>query len=165
MPKLGLAFSQQQIENLPDRDPTRQILLEQCVLTGLCTPEKREALLTWPGSFRALFPGEKWPARFRKWLDVKIVYQPNQPLEAKGFLGSCLISHCFRVCEVLGHFYVIKSTTSVIIRDTTTNSVARVLQSPPMTPSTTHQSILPSFRFFCRLLFFPFNAASPNYRL
>jgi hypothetical protein len=87
MPKLGLAFSQLQIENLPHRDPTRQILLDQCVQTGLCTPEKRDALLTWPGSFRATFRHEQWPTRFRKWLDVKIIYQPNQPLEAKGYLG------------------------------------------------------------------------------
>jgi hypothetical protein len=87
MPKLGVAFSQQQIENLPHRDPTRQILLERCVQTGLCTSEKREALLAWPGSFRTMLRGETWPACFRKWLDVKIVYQPGRPLEAKGYLG------------------------------------------------------------------------------
>ena len=87
MPKLGIAFSQLQIENLPDRDPRRQILLEQCVQAGLCTPEKRDALLTWPGSFRAMFNGEKWPTRFRQWLDIKIAYQPNHPLEVKGYLG------------------------------------------------------------------------------
>jgi hypothetical protein len=87
LPRLGIAFSQQQIANVPDRDPTRQILLEQCVQAGLCTPEKRDALFTWPGSFRALFDGESWPTRFRKWLDIKIVYQPDLSLEAKGYLG------------------------------------------------------------------------------
>jgi hypothetical protein len=85
--RLGLAFAQQQIDNLPCRDATRRILLERCVQTGLCTREKREALLTWPGGFRALFQDREQPARIQKWLDVKIVYQPGHPLEAKAYLG------------------------------------------------------------------------------
>ncbi len=87
LPRIGIAFAQQQVVNLPEPDPTRRALLDLCVQERLCTPEKREALVSWPGSFCTLFPGEKWPGRFRKWLDVKLVYQPNQLLEAKAYLG------------------------------------------------------------------------------
>lgn len=87
MPKLGIAFSQQQIAHLPQRDPTRHTLLALCAQAGLCTTEKRDALCAWPGNFRATFPGEQWPTRMHKWLDVKLVYQPQCPLEAKGYLG------------------------------------------------------------------------------
>ena len=87
MPRIGIAFAQQQIDNLSEKDPTRQVLLEECVKNGLCTPEKRDALVTWPGCFRTCFPGERWPTRFHKWLDIKLVYQPDHPLEAKSYLG------------------------------------------------------------------------------
>jgi hypothetical protein len=87
LPKLGIAFAQQQIANLPSKDPTRKQLLDLCVHTGLCTSEKRDALLAWPGSFRAPFHGGQRPARFHKWLDVKFIYQPGQRLEAKAYLG------------------------------------------------------------------------------
>ena len=86
LPRIGIAFAQQQIANLPEPDPTRRDLLDLLVREGLCTSEKREALISWPGSFCTLFPGERWPGRFRKWLDIKLVYQPNQALEAKAYL-------------------------------------------------------------------------------
>lgn len=86
-PRLGLAFAQQQIEQLPGQDVTRRALLDRCVQHGLCSPAKRDALVHWPGRFRAVFPGDALPTRFRKWLDIKLVYQPGQPLEAKGYLG------------------------------------------------------------------------------
>lgn len=86
-PRLGLAFAQQQIEQLPGQDLTRRTLLDLCVHHGLCSPEKRDALVRWPGRLRAVFRGDALPTRFRKWLDIKLVYQPDQPLEAKGYLG------------------------------------------------------------------------------
>ena len=87
MPRIGIAFAQQQIENLPGQDPTRKALLDRCVKEGLCSPQKREALALWPGNFYAFFSGKTWPIRFHKWLDIKLVYQPDHPLEAKGYLG------------------------------------------------------------------------------
>jgi hypothetical protein len=81
-PNIGIVFSEVQINTLPQNN-----LLDQCVENGLCAPEKREALLNWPGASRQLYSQEKWPARLSRWLDIKIVYQLNQPLEAKGYLG------------------------------------------------------------------------------
>lgn len=86
-PKLGIAFSQLQLDTLPDRDPTRRRLWDLWVEAGLCTPEKREALVRWPGSFRATFSGQAWPTRVHKWVDAKLVYQPGAALEAKAYLG------------------------------------------------------------------------------
>jgi hypothetical protein len=70
-------------------------LLDQLVENNLCTIEKREALLTWPGTFRQIFCGRSWPTRLYKWLDLKIVYHPERPLEAKGYLGFMPSSSIF----------------------------------------------------------------------
>jgi hypothetical protein len=86
-PNIGIVFSEVQVNGLRRSGLGPQNLLDQCVENGLCTPEKREALLTWPGSSRELYSHEGWPTRLSRWLDIKIVYQPNRPLEAKGYLG------------------------------------------------------------------------------
>jgi hypothetical protein len=86
-PILGIAFSQLQIPHLPRKDPRRRALLDHCVAGGLCTPQKRDGLLRWPGSFYATFRRHGWPTRFCRWFDIKIVSRPHRPLEAKGYLG------------------------------------------------------------------------------
>lgn len=68
-------------------DVEQRFLLDQAVANSLCTPEKRDALLAWPGSFTATFSHHSWPTRFYKWIDVKIIYQLNHFLEAKGYLA------------------------------------------------------------------------------
>jgi hypothetical protein len=85
--RIGLAFSQIHLGRLPRSDPKWSSLLEQLVESSLCAPEKREGLLNWPGSSQITFRNEAWPTRLDRWLDLKIVYQPQQPLEAKGYLG------------------------------------------------------------------------------
>jgi hypothetical protein len=87
LPRLGIAFAQQQIPNLSHKDPTRRALLEHCVHAGLCSSEKREAMLRWPGHLRVPFAGQGWPTTISKWLDIKLVYDVDSPLEAKGYLG------------------------------------------------------------------------------
>ena len=86
-PRLGIAFPYDQIGNLPQPDRQREMLLNKCVELGLCTPEKSHALLSWPGKARETFTDQTWPTRLSRWIDVKIVYQPSFPLEAKGYLG------------------------------------------------------------------------------
>jgi hypothetical protein len=65
----------------------RQLLLNQFVDRGLCKPEKRNALLAWPGFSGEKFSCQSWPTRLDRFWYTKIVYQPNHPLEAKGYLG------------------------------------------------------------------------------
>lgn len=85
-PNIGIVFSEVQVDGRRS-GLGPQNLLDQCVANGLCTPEKREALLAWPGSSRELYIHERWPTRLSRWLDIKVVYQLNRPLEAKGYLG------------------------------------------------------------------------------
>ena len=83
-PRLGIEFFS---DTSSQKDPGRHLLLNQFVESGLCTPEKRDILFAWPGDSREVFSGQSWPSRLIRWLDLKLVYLPNQPLEAKGYLG------------------------------------------------------------------------------
>lgn len=77
--RVGLEFY---FKKLPKDKSCWQSFLEYLVTTGLCTPEKRNALLAWPGY------EEKALSIFYRFIThIKIVYQPGIPLEAKGYLG------------------------------------------------------------------------------
>lgn len=65
----------------------QQRLLDGFVETGFCTPEKRDALLVWPGFSSEKYSRQSWPTRLGRFWYAKIVYQPNKPLEVKGYLG------------------------------------------------------------------------------
>ncbi|UQA57517.1 hypothetical protein [Polyangium aurulentum] len=82
LPRLGLEFASRR-----GADPERRALIDRCVEQGLCTPEKREALLSWSGSTREVIPGYARPVRLSRWLDLKIVHRPPEPREAKAYLG------------------------------------------------------------------------------
>lgn len=85
-------------------DPNRwQQLIDHLVKTDLCTPAKRQALLTWPGVTQWSDCPDRWPANltygdllmgahavslfWRKINHIKLVYQPGQPLSAKAYLA------------------------------------------------------------------------------
>lgn len=86
-PYIGIVFSQLQLDGPENRDPQRKALLALMVDAGLCTPEKRDALLQWPGNARVHYAGEPAPARLRRWLDLKLGQRPGRGLEAKAYLG------------------------------------------------------------------------------
>lgn len=99
-PRVGL-------ECFPGRHPVDRrrwvVLFDSLVRWGLCMPEKRDALLTWPGYIYPTEAAGSWPdnlvaesllrppARFsvlgRRLNHVKIVSEPTQPLEAKAYFG------------------------------------------------------------------------------
>ncbi|HYO48415.1 MAG TPA: hypothetical protein VEW94_01080 [Chloroflexia bacterium] len=82
--------------------PRWQALLDFLVERGMCTPEKREAMLLYPGIQTAEESGEFWPESLRLLSRVlgplgfssfirgihhiKVVFQPGKPLEAKAYL-------------------------------------------------------------------------------
>ncbi len=88
----------------PRREPRWGAFLNSLVLQGLCTPDKREALLAYSGYFDQNAHGVPWPAALRRasrLLDgrslstfvrslhhVKIVHRPGNPLEAKAYLAG-----------------------------------------------------------------------------
>ncbi|KYF93012.1 hypothetical protein BE17_25180 [Sorangium cellulosum] len=85
LPRLGLEFASRR-----GADPDRRALIDRCVEHGICTPEKRDALISWPGSKREVIPGYGRAVRLSRWIDMKIVHRPPEPLEAKAYLGFML---------------------------------------------------------------------------
>ncbi|MEM1370354.1 MAG: methyltransferase domain-containing protein, partial [Cyanobacteria bacterium P01_H01_bin.15] len=100
MPTIGLEC---RIEQQPSQGNRWQKFLEFLVSAGLCTPEKAEALLAWPGvTQKSDVPPEMWPLNlalgdwfagkdaiscfYRRIYHIKLVYRPDKPLEAKAYL-------------------------------------------------------------------------------
>lgn len=100
LPKIGLECY---LSKQPKLEPRWQLLLDYLVEPGLCIPEKRDALLAYPGYIRERSNQELWPSRllklskflgsqyesvfFRGIHHIKVVYQPNRLLEAKAYLS------------------------------------------------------------------------------
>ena len=69
--------------------------LDQLVAMQLCTPEKRDALLTWPGSTALPFPHVFWPTRLRRRVNhVKLTWTPDA-VTAKAYLFALIDA---RIC-------------------------------------------------------------------
>ena len=85
-PKIGLeCFLDERLHPRPD--PRWPAMLEQLVAAGLCTHDKRDALLSWPGGQRT--SQFLWPSVFLRRLNhLKLVYAPGRPLEAKAYLAA-----------------------------------------------------------------------------
>lgn len=100
-PKIGIEC--EFLKKNPRIEPRWQLFLDYLVERGLCTPEKRDALLNWPGYSHEKSHPELWPSNlskvssflgargssvfFRRLNHIKIVYQPGRSLEAKGYLS------------------------------------------------------------------------------
>ncbi len=98
-PKIGLECY---LKNQPDFEPRWLSFLNYLVETELCQPQKRNALLDYPGYIRASRDRELWPINllklssflgaqyeqvlFRGLHHIKVVYQTEQPLQAKAYL-------------------------------------------------------------------------------
>ncbi len=101
LPKIGLEcyFNRQ-----PQFEPRWQLFLDRLVETGLCIPAKRDAILAYPGYSHERSNRELWPSNLlrvsnllrsrvssifiRQLNHVKIVYQPDIPLEVKAYLSA-----------------------------------------------------------------------------
>jgi hypothetical protein len=100
-PKIGIEC--ELIKKDPRIEPRWQLLLDYLVEKGLCTPKKRDAFLYWCGYSQEKTHPELWPRNlskissflgergssvfFRRLNHIKIVYQPDSSLEAKGYLS------------------------------------------------------------------------------
>lgn len=98
-PQIGLECI---LVHQPEQDSRWATFLDYLLERGLCTPEKREALLKWPGQTNPVNSPAPWPGhliaasllqpreRFtlfdRRLSHLKIVYRPQCPLEAKAYL-------------------------------------------------------------------------------
>jgi hypothetical protein len=89
-PRIGIEGS---FLRLPHRETRWAELFERLIERGLCSPEKRDAALAWPGydSFRTA--RDRWPAGagsrnvcVRSLSHVKVVSRPEREPEAKVYL-------------------------------------------------------------------------------
>ena len=83
-PKIGIEFFS---KDLPDQDDLRVRLLEQLVGDGACTAENSAALRQWAGFSSIQYADQPWPVRLGRTWYTKLVYEPEQPLSAKAYLG------------------------------------------------------------------------------
>jgi hypothetical protein len=100
--KIGLECSFGGIKQ-PRTEPRWSLFLDSLVRDGLCTADKRDALLAYPGYVDENAEGIPWPRALRRASQlfggrslstfirslkhVKIIYQPGEGLEAKAYLA------------------------------------------------------------------------------
>jgi hypothetical protein len=91
LPRIGIAGS---FARLPHREPGWRTLFDRLVDRGLCSAEKRDAALAWPGHDSFWTAPDRWPAApqavafhcVRSLSHVKVVCQPDCEPEAKVYL-------------------------------------------------------------------------------
>lgn len=85
-PRIGIECMYRQ-NRQPESEPRWQTLVDYLVASGLCTPEKGQALVKWSGYFHEkLAHVSESQVLNRRLHHVKLVYQPGVPVEAKGYL-------------------------------------------------------------------------------
>jgi hypothetical protein len=100
LPRIGLECF---LNRQPYENPQWDFLLDYLIAEELCTPEKKNALLNWPGyshrgsspdlwpsniSFGDRFLGSRAISLFSRWIShIKVVYRSGNFLEAKAYLG------------------------------------------------------------------------------
>lgn len=91
LPRVGIEGS---FPRQPPRELRWERLFARLVEKGLCTPEKRDAALAWPGYDSFWTAPERWPVAkigpqgfcVRALSHLKVVCRPARPPEAKGYL-------------------------------------------------------------------------------
>ncbi|HEY2295254.1 MAG TPA: hypothetical protein VGM86_31510 [Thermoanaerobaculia bacterium] len=91
LPRIGIEGS---FPRQPSREPRWGALFESLVRRGLCSPEKRDAALAWPGYDTFWTAPERWPVDaigprgfcVRALSHLKVVCRPDREPEAKAYL-------------------------------------------------------------------------------
>lgn len=90
-PRIGVEYA---LARLPQHDGRWTELLDRLVAAGLCQPDKRAALLAWPGQDSLWTAAARWPRPalaagghgVRCLSHLKLVVRPEAPPEAKAYL-------------------------------------------------------------------------------
>jgi hypothetical protein len=84
LPRIGL-----EISFAERHEHAWRAALDRLVDLGLCLPEKREAVLAWPGRSREERPAPAWPYVLCRMLShLKVVWCAGAWIEAKGYLWA-----------------------------------------------------------------------------
>ncbi|MDI1482735.1 hypothetical protein [Polyangium sp. y55x31] len=81
LPTLGL-----ELHHAPG-DPRWRPILDELVARGVCTSDKRDALLQFPPYARLALPEHRAASPVSTTLGIKLVLAPDEPLAAKAYLG------------------------------------------------------------------------------
>ena len=86
LPRVGVELTFRRVEQLHGT-LVETPFLERLVDLGLCTDAKRRGLLAWPGHELRTLPHELWPSVVARRVNcVKLLHQPGEPPQAKGYL-------------------------------------------------------------------------------
>jgi hypothetical protein len=91
LPRIGIEGS---FPRQPSREPRWAAFFERLVRRGLCSPEKRDAVLAWPGYDTFWTAPERWPVAelgprgfcVRALSHLKVVCRPDREPEVKAYL-------------------------------------------------------------------------------
>jgi hypothetical protein len=72
----------------PKREPRWYSLLDHLVEQGLCEPQRREALLSWPGYSSLRSAGKSGGLLLRGLQHIKLVFSPDHQPESKAYFGA-----------------------------------------------------------------------------
>jgi len=80
--------TQQHVVRGPRRDPTHAQILESWVAAGLCQRDKAKVLRGWPAHPEDVGTSDPATPRRGRFVDLKLVWQADRGLSAKGYLGQ-----------------------------------------------------------------------------
>jgi hypothetical protein len=86
LPRLGLEYTLQRRPQVKGQVAERAFV-DRLVECGLCRPERRDALLAWPGYEVRTLRHELWPSwLIRRVNCIKLVHEPDREAQAKAYL-------------------------------------------------------------------------------
>ncbi|WP_420128816.1 hypothetical protein [Longimicrobium sp.] len=86
LPRLGLEYTLQRAPQVKGQVAERAFV-DRLVECGLCRPERRDALLAWPGYEVRTLRHELWPSwLIRRVNCIKLVHEPGREAQAKAYL-------------------------------------------------------------------------------
>lgn len=86
LPRLGLEYTLERGPQVKGRVAERRFV-DRLVECGLCRPERRDALLAWPGYEVHTLRHELWPSwLIRRVNCIKLVHEPDREAQAKAYL-------------------------------------------------------------------------------
>ncbi|HEX2080405.1 MAG TPA: hypothetical protein VHG08_22070 [Longimicrobium sp.] len=86
LPRLGLEYTLERRAQVRG-ELVERAFLDRLVECGLCRPERRDALLAWPGYEVRTLRHELWPSwLIRRVNCVKLVHEPDREAQAKAYL-------------------------------------------------------------------------------
>jgi hypothetical protein len=97
LPRLGVEYTLDRRTQIRGR-VAEEAFLDALAARGLCEPERRDALLAWPGYELLTLRHELWPSRLARRVNcIKMVHEPDREPQMKAYLLTFHQPHFARV--------------------------------------------------------------------